>query len=580
MNKLLGYEHFAQSPYVFQLSNEVVELRLRVPASEVLQVLVKYGDTYLIEQPADVSQAELGMIGTDGRHDWYSQQLSTQFKRLSYYFVVTTTDKKQIIVNEKGVYYCSEMANYQPNQLYVFNFPYMFKGNKFVVPSWVEKTVWYQIFPDRFKRKGNYRSKLKWHQGDVNNEQVYGGNLEGIISELDYLEELGITGIYFTPLFKAGTSHKYDTEDYFEIDPDFGTLDDFKRLVLEAHKRGIRVMLDGVFNHLSRKHPFFLDVLANKEKSQYYDWFYLLDQEQAHLAADHTYESYRDVYYYETFAFEPLMPKLNTENPEVIDYFKKVVSFWTKLGIDAWRLDVAYELSHKFVRELRQEIHQHNPECYFIGEVWHQAQTWFRGDEFDAVMNYSYTNPIVDYFAKEQTNISDLTNRLMQVEMLYDSNVCANAFNVVDTHDTSRLLFMCNEDKNRLRFLITFLFAQKGCPCIYYGTEIGMTGDGADFLNNRKLMVWEKANQDLELFEFYKQLINFRKENAIELNRSKLEIISEKPLMFTTTSKRKKINYILNNTDQAIEVKVATSWLDYLLVSNQLLVNGVYIYEE
>ncbi|MGL4589861.1 MAG: glycoside hydrolase family 13 protein [Mycoplasmatales bacterium] len=590
MNRLIGYEHLSMEPYVYALDKKTVQVRLKTPTRSVQKVIVEFGDPYDWREIGNSgeyqifsNEKEMELIGTDGRYDWYVANLHEPYKRLSYSFKVTNIENETIIIDEKGVYIVQEDFKTYANAANRFNFPYFFEENVFNAPKWVEETIWYQIFPDRFKRVGEFKSTLDWEQEIVTNQQIFGGNIQGIISELDYLEELGVTGLYFTPLFKAATPHKYDTEDYYQIDPSFGTEADFKELISKAHQRGIRIMLDGVFNHTSRLHPLFIDVIEHKEKSKYYNWFYINDTDNLRTVADANYRNFKEEYPYETFGHTQYMPKLNTENPEVIEYFKQVVKYWTEFGIDGWRLDVANELSHSFIKELRKQIRAINPECYYIGEIWHESQNWLRGDEFDAVMNYVYTNPMIDFFARQTISAEELANRLMYTEMTYNSHVCANAFNVVDTHDTERILYTCQEDKVRLRFLQTFLLSQKGSPCIYYGTEIGMSGDGKKDNNNRRPMVWAEQKQDMQLLEFFKQIIAFRKANAKFLNQAKLTIVQTEPFSFITTNETRTINYLFNTSAVALDVseivnnrKIAVA-VD--LQKEQLQSGGILIYE-
>ena len=558
MEKLLGYEHASYDPYIFSIEKNNVEVRIKAPKDKVKEVRVSYGDPYdweYVENDVNMQWTggkyqNMDFIGTDGIYDWFSTKIFVKTKRLSYSFIIENIEKEIIILDESGVYKYNGVIDHVFNINNKFNYPYFFNGNIFSRPKWSEDMIWYQIFPDRFKRSGEYNSNLEWHYDKVKNSEKYGGNLDGVIESLDYLEELGVTGIYFTPMFKASTSHKYDTENYFEIDKDFGDIDIFKKLLKEAHKRGIRVMLDAVFNHMSFYNEIFQDVIKNKKKSKYFDWFYIEDTENFEDAINYNYAHHKKKYVYETFAYEPLMPKINTENEEVINYFKNVVKYWTELGIDAWRFDVANELSHNFVKEIRKEILSINRECYIIGEIWHDAQNWLKGDEFHAVMNYTYTNSMIEYFAKGTIDKLELKRRLHRHEMKYNSNSLKCAFNVVDTHDTERILYTCKEDKIRLMHLIVFLFSQKGSPCIYYGTEIGMTGDGIGLENNRRCMIWDDSLQDKNLFDFYKNIIKFRKENSIYLNDSLLEFEDSDILVYKTLNKNRSFRYILNNSSK------------------------------
>ena len=218
------------------------------------------------------------------------------------------------------------------------------------------------------------------------------GTLKESLNILDYLEELGINGIYFTPIFHAYSNHKYDTIDYREIDPQFGTKETLKTLIEECHKRNIRVMLDAVFNHSGYYFLPFQDLLEKGEKSKYKDWFHphsfpLKGGERPN---------------YETFGFFESMPKLNTANPEVKKYLLEVSAYWIEeFDIDGWRLDVANEVDQPFWREFRKTVKNIKPDLYILGEIWHDSMPWLRGDQFDAVMNYPFTNHVFRLVASQ-----------------------------------------------------------------------------------------------------------------------------------------------------------------------------------
>src|SRR5699024_5658775 len=209
----------------------------------------------------------------------------------------------------------------------------------------------------------------------------------GIIKHLDYLVDLGINGIYFTPIFKAHSNHKYDTIDYMEIDPQFGDKSTFKELVKACHEKGIRIMLDAVFNHSGYYFSQFQDVLEKGENSKYKNWFHIKDFP---IQTD-------PVPNFDSFAFTSHMPKLNTEHPDVKQYLLDVATYWIKeFDIDGWRLDVANEVDHQFWREFRTAVKSVKQDVYILGEIWHDSMPWLQGDQFDAVMNYPFTNSAIE----------------------------------------------------------------------------------------------------------------------------------------------------------------------------------------
>ncbi len=268
-----------------------------------------------------------------------------------------------------------------------FKLPYIHEIDGCQVPEWVSKTVWYQIFPERFAN-GNAEftpeGALAWDAAiSPKTTDFFGGDLQGIIDHLDYLQDLGITGLYLCPIFESPSNHKYNTTDYFEIDRHFGDKETFRQLVEQAHQRGMRVMLDAVFNHMGEQSAQWQDVLKHGEKSVYKDWFHI----QKFPVTNDKLMNPKELPYH-TFAFASYMPKLNTANPEVKDHLLNVATYWIEhFDIDAWRLDVANGLiinsGEIFVR-----LFWPKSLTFILGEVWHTSQPWLNGDEFHAVMNY------------------------------------------------------------------------------------------------------------------------------------------------------------------------------------------------
>ncbi len=406
-----------------------------------------------------------------------------------------------------------------------FNFPYISREDVYKAPDWVKDTVWYEIFPERFcKGEDNKQDLLPWGAGEeVHSEhdiyRRYGGDLQGVINMLDYLKEMGFSGIYFTPIFKSPSTHKYDTTDYFSVDPDFGSNDKLKQLIDEAHKRSIKIMLDAVFNHCGGEHPFWQDVLKNGVNSKYADCFYIMDRSKPIEVTND-----KEKLNYKTFGFVGDMPKWNTGNEIARDYLLKAAEFWVKeYGIDGWRLDVSNEVSHDFWRAFRQRIKTINPDVYILGENWDNSYPWLMGDQMDAVMNYEFTNPVWNFLGVDPHIVRSYTpTRFKQaIDALltsYPRNLTANLFNLLDSHDTPRLLTVCggNDDIALQAYAIQMTLA--GSPAIYYGGEVGLDGDGH---NNRKCMEWDEAKQNQKLKQGIKRLIEIRNQydatKAVEL---------------------------------------------------------------
>ena len=437
---------------------------------------------------------------------WWTTTLVPPYKRCKYYFELHT-DKEVWYYFEDG-FLKEEQLHMEGRMLQCFIVPWMNQADINVTPDWVNDTVWYQIFPDRFCNgtpEKNGEDILPWRTGPVTNQERFGGNLAGIRKRLSYLKELGINGIYLNPIMEAESNHKYDTRDYTKIDPYFGDNEEFALLVKEAHELGIRVMVDAVFNHCGRRFAQWLDVEKKGEKSEFADWFMIHDWNVLKKQGDT-----RDGRFY-SFAFNEYMPKLNTNNEEVIQYFSDICESWIRdFDIDGIRFDVGNEVSHRFLKRVRERVKSLKPDIYLLGEIWHNASQWLMGDEYDSVMNYPLMSGIHDFFLDKESTKEDfeyMVNRCYTMYMQQCNNVL---FNLLDSHDTERLM-------NRLKNLNVFyqqlavLFTMPGSPCIYYGTEIAMEG-GHD-PDCRRCMPWDEmdSEENRKRLEEMKKLISLRK---------------------------------------------------------------------
>ena len=442
--------------------------------------------------------------------DFWQVQVTVPYRRLMYYFVLEDSQGQIMAYGDDGFH---EMGSDQDiNFDSFFRLPYLHESERAKVPEWVKSTVWYQIFPERFKNGRPELSPEQTQPWDVKirptSEDFFGGDLEGIIQELDYLADLGITGLYLCPIFEAPTNHKYDTIDYLSVDPHFGDKETFKRLVQGCHARGIRVMLDAVFNHIGAHSKQWQDVRERGSDSPYTDWFHIykypvvdpLTPGAVHRAQGLSYEM---------FAFEGRMPKLNTQNPEVQRYLLDIASYWIReFDIDGWRLDVANEIDHDFWRAFAQQVRSIKPDLYILGEIWHNSQPWLAGDQFDAVMNYLGTTQTTRYFLEHRGTSQKLVDAVLSQQMLYRRQHNEVMFNLLDSHDTWRILSLAKGNKDRVKAALAFNFLQLGSPCLYYGTEYGLDGDHDP--GCRKVMPWDPAQQDQDMHIFVKALIALR----------------------------------------------------------------------
>ena len=387
-------------------------------------------------------------------------------------------------------------------------------------PEWVKDAIFYQIFPDRFARSEAVHkpSNLEAWDTPPTTYGYKGGDLLGVAEKIDYLAALGITAIYLNPIFASAANHRYHTHDYFQIDPILGGNTAFRKLIDVAHTRGIRVILDGVFNHASRGFYQFNHALENGAASPYTDWFFFGNfPVNAYGPGKPNYAAWWGL---------PSLPKFNTNTPAVREFLWSVGRYWLEFGIDGWRLDVPEEIDDdEFWREFRRQVKTVNPEAYICGEIWTDARRWLQGDQFDSVMNYLFTRACLGFFVP-QLDASTIegtgyAGRLAQMGdaasfgraidellRLYPAEITAAQLNLLDSHDTARYLTSAKGDETALRLATVFQMSYPGAPCIYYGDEIGLAG-GKD-PDSRRAFPWDESRWNKPLLTFFKKAIDVR----------------------------------------------------------------------
>ncbi|WP_019499371.1 glycoside hydrolase family 13 protein [Pseudanabaena sp. PCC 6802] len=367
-------------------------------------------------------------------------------------------------------------------------------------PEWVKHAVFYQIFPDRFAKgkvpSGTVTSRSLESWEAMPTLQGYkGGNLWGVIEKLDYLQNLGINAIYFTPIFQSACNHRYHTHDYYQIDPLLGGNAAFEQLLTAAHQRQIKIVLDGVFNHASRGFFFFNDILENGPHSPWVDWFKIEDWPLCPYDGDRPAN-------YVSWAGNRALPEFNHDNPDVREYIMRVGEYWIAQGIDGWRLDVPNCVKTPgFWQEFRDRVKAINPEAYIVGEIWDDASEWLDGTQFDGVMNYRFTEANVAFTAGDRVQIEyvrhhssfqpypalDAAGYAAKIEhllALYPWEIQLTQLNLLDSHDTARLLAIAGGEKedsleearSSVKLATLLLFTFPGAPSVYYGDEVGLAG--------------------------------------------------------------------------------------------------------
>ncbi|MEK7485495.1 MAG: glycoside hydrolase family 13 protein, partial [Planctomycetota bacterium] len=357
----------------------------------------------------------------------------------------------------------------------------------------------YQIFPDRFC-KAQIRSRSDerpWGEKPRDSWDFFGGDLDGILQKLDYLHSLGVELLYLNPIFLADTNHRYNTSDYFQIDPRLGTLEDFQDLVRESRKRGIEVILDGVFNHTGENFFAFQDLLQYQEKSPYREWYYVLNFPLKE----------KDKINYEGWWGIGSLPKLNIQHEEVRHYVYQVARYWAKQGIAGLRLDVPNEWRGDYWPEFRNTLLAEFPQFFLIGEIWDRAEDWLYGNRFDGVTHYPLRHWILDVIQEKPKAISQLKENVQEFDFYYGSWSRNTNWTVLSSHDTPRFLTAVQHQEQKLKLGALLQYGLPGMPVLYYGDEAGLSG-GID-PDCRRCYPWDRPNQ--KLIHYYQQLGQYRK---------------------------------------------------------------------
>ncbi len=516
-------------------------------------------------------------------------------------------------INQTGLYYYNfsfenggfinrnyrhtgEYAEYDGN-----NFLLTVYAKSYKTPEWFKGGVMYQIFPDRFCRQGTMPDikgrifREDWgglpsyrpnEHGKVLNNDFFGGNFKGVQSKLPYLKELGVTAIYFNPVFEAASNHRYDTSDYMKIDPALGCKEDFEELVKAAENQGIRVILDGVFNHTGDDSVYFnkygkypsLGAYQSKD-SPYYTWYDFQE-------FPNRYSSWWGI---------DILPELNEASEEYQNFIfgdDGVLKNWLNSGIGGYRLDVADELPDFFLKKLRKAVKDKDKNAIIIGEVWEDAsdkiayskrREYLQGYELDSVMNYPLKDAIIHYVTTENTRELSRTIRLLLDH--YPKQTVDCLMNILGTHDTPRILTVLGgkicynkdemaskkallgekERKNaikKLKMAALLQFTLPGVPCVYYGDENGMEGHIDPFC--RKCFDWENLNKDL--IAYYQKLgeLRARFKNIFKKGTFK-EIISKNGLiLYKRTEKNKSVYVFVNNSNESKLLQFEGKFKEYL----------------
>lgn len=537
----------AQTPDHFHEKDGVLTVKLLTDRNDWNKVQLRHepdNEEYLLDMEKLSTQGRLTL--------WQVSFPANTDKDITHYAFKLVDSKGQYWLDAKGVHRRVSSREFH----FKFNTQHR-------PPSWVSEQVFYQIFPERFcngnpsisVKAGEYRLKentldvvvkewgeaVEGHNG-TGAAEFFGGDLTGIHNKLDYLQELGVTALYLNPIFQSPSNHKYDTTDYYTVDPHFGTNQEFASLSKDIHARNMKIVLDAVFNHTSVEHPWF-----DKLKTTGLD----SGMSASSGAYDHADSPYHDYYFFESDDSKKYvgwkgissLPVLNFSNVAVRDHIYQsedsVIKHWLKApyNVDGWRFDVihmlgegegAYNNAH-YVKAFRDSTKEENPEAYILGEHFFEATSWLQGEQEDGSMNYyGFAHPVRALLAKQ-----DIAYEPINIDMLAFSDWLAEArakvpwlnqlsqLNQLDSHDTARLLTLLEGDQAKQKLALTLLLTYVGTPCLYYGSEVGLEG-GQD-PDNRRCFPWEKEDTS-PWFPFHQALIKLRIERRSLQSGSYLEL--------------------------------------------------------
>mgnify|MGYP006281758481 CR=1 FL=1 len=553
-------EHKSYSNFAFPVGKNSLKIRLKCAKNDLKEVKIVYGNRFVFDGSDPYKVKKMNITASSKHCDFYEVVISLSDPRFRYHFMLN--DGKEIYwYNEKG------FSLNRPSGIKSGFFQYSLITDDDLInrPEWFDSAVIYQIFPERFNNGDNSNDPDETSEwGEIpDSESFFGGDLQGIYEKLDYIEDLGVNTIYLTPIFQSPTNHKYNIDDYLKIDEHFGNKKIFKKLVDEAHKRGIKIILDAVFNHSGYDFFAFEDLREKGKESDYKDW-YIYDELPLKTEIPVNYK---------TFASNiPTLPKLNTANQEVQEYLLKVVRYWTEeFEIDGWRLDVADEVDPAFWRKFRETVKSINPESYIIGEVWHSGMKWLQGNQFDGTMNYSFANAVIEFFGQNKIGPTEFHGRITRNRMRYKTQISQSMLNLIDSHDTPRLLHYCNERKEALKLAVLFQMTYQGIPMILYGDELGITG--GEEPDSRRCMPWNNANQNFDLLNYYKKLINIRK-NLTPLQQGSYQslIVDEAKNIYgySRIDATKRVDIIINNSPTTHKVTLKKELIKKEILTDKL----------
>lgn len=434
-------------------------------------------------------------------------------------------------------------------------------------PYWVRDAIFYQIFPDRFANGDPHNDPPNvqpWGSSPTN-WGFQGGDLLGILQHFDYLLGLGINAIYLNPIFTATSNHRYNTSDYYQIDPKLGTMQDFHELMDAAHRNNVRVILDGVFNHCGRGFFAFVDVLENGEYSPYKDWFHI-HQFPLDAYGDGDEPNYTGWWNNKS------LPKLNTDNPEVRNYLFDVARYWIEQGADGWRLDVPNEINDDaFWEEFRHVVKSANRDAYLVGEIWDVNPRWANDTHFDGLMNYPIRDALIPLLQGRE-NLLQFNERVERFFKAYKRENINAMYFMLSSHDTERIKTILGNDLSKTKLAYQFQMAFPGAPAIYYGDEIGLEGERDP--DCRRAFPWKETTWNRELSQWIRRLVALRKRMPVLRHGEYIRLLADNDLYaYARTLGEETVLMAMNPTAQNRRISIPCSrlkWEDGRIIQNLL----------
>ena len=510
---------------------------------------------WILLEDEDFRPVELRKYAETDRFIFWGVQVEFRSQIAKFSFAASTDDNLNLYFGTSGI------ANFiSPSEKWVYDSSTFMRHT---IPDWVYGGVMYQIFPERFSNGDstiNPKNLIDWNSTPTR-LGFHGGDLIGVLNNLDHIESLGVNILYLNPIFLSSSTHKYDAWDHFKVDPTLGGDNALKDLINECHNRDMKVVLDCSLNHVHPRHFAFQDIIQNGENSKYKEWFTVFDYpvrfiHRPHLYANtykvgwdgnqEEYKQYLDKTFEETKvpveikdddgpivepSFKawwgvPDMPKINFESKEARQWALDVTKYWIEnFDIDGWRMDVAKELDFSFWKEFRDIAHGANKDTLLISEIFGDTSQWLQGDRFDGTMNYSFRESMTDYFATKRITNKEFADSLANLYSMYSFEALSSCQNLLSSHDVKRFLNRCGNEKDGMLGAIFLQATFPGIAGIYYGDEIGL--GGADDPFNREPFPWDdKKSWNLEILDHLKNLMKIKREHSI-FKYGRFELLNE-----------------------------------------------------